>query len=260
MAGRRVYILSSFQNGRTLGDGLRLLASHDGRQWSAVPEKLLPLSRTGGRVFRDPSLLWHGAMFHLVWTSDLCVGQRKGVWKCERLGPKGRPLPRFGYARSADLVTWEGVRLVDVPLRGACSLWAPELTALPSDEGGGFMLVFSATRVADGRCPVNFQATAHRSYVMTSHDLVRFSAPRPLQLTGVHESVIDLYPMLNPTPLAPHARATGPAAAPRRHILWYKSEARREHNSMQKRSPSQHGPLATDYAPHPMYHRLRVRM
>jgi len=34
---------------------------------------------------------------------------------------------------------------VEIKLRDACSLWAPELSELPADEGGGVMLSFSAT-------------------------------------------------------------------------------------------------------------------
>jgi len=49
-----------------------------------------------------------------------------------------RRAPRFGYARSRDLLQWEDVKLVDVPLPDACSLWAPELSLLPTinDEAG----------------------------------------------------------------------------------------------------------------------------
>lgn len=220
-------VLASFKNGpkKSLGTGLRLLHSRDGRRWDALRGEplLLPLSRTPeARVFRDPSILWHGGRFHLVWTTDLCVGQKRGQWKCEQLEPADRPLPRFGYAVSADLATWDDVRLVAVDLPGACSLWAPELSAVPAEDGGGLMLTFSATVVADRPCPVNFQKTPHRAWaVRASADMRSLSSPRRL-LADVQDSVIDLFPLLN-------ARSGGPGLP---HVLFYKTEqntcARRE--------------------------------
>ena len=127
---RAAYVLASFQDLEALGDGLRMLISTDGLHWSAIPGSplLLPLAQIkGARVFRDPSIAWHPPFFHLVFTSDLCVDQVPGHWKCRRHGKKPRPLARFGYARSRDLVHWEGVRLVEVELKDACSLWAPEV-------------------------------------------------------------------------------------------------------------------------------------
>ena len=75
---RPVYALVSFQDLKQLGDGLRLLISSDGLQWSALAGSplLLPLARIkGAKVFRDPSVVWHAGYFHLVFTSDLCVDQ-----------------------------------------------------------------------------------------------------------------------------------------------------------------------------------------
>jgi len=88
------------------------------------------------------------------------------------------------------------VRLVDVPLEGACSLWAPELSVLPraaggegggadgrgaeavgggaasggvgaptdTDGGGTFMVTFSATR-HDGACPPNMCGLTQYIYI-----------------------------------------------------------------------------------------------
>ena len=200
------YVLATFVNGATLGDGLRLLHSSDGYAWEALPGAplLLPLAETGGRVFRDPSIVLHDGVFHLVWSSDLCVGQLPGKWQCrEERGPH-RPKPRFGYARSTNLLRWEGVRLVEVDLPDACSLWAPELSVLGAADGGGFSVTFSATQVA-GACPKNFKKTAHRAWSVTSADMVSFSAPRRL-LETEDESIIDLFPMLDA--VAPAGRGT----------------------------------------------------
>lgn len=208
------YVLATFVNGATLGDGLRLLHSSDGYAWEALPGApvLLPLAETGGRVFRDPSIVLHDGVFHLVWSSDLCVGQLPGKWQCrEERGPH-RPKPRFGYARSTNLLRWEGVRLIEVDLPDACSLWAPELSVLGAADGGGFSVTFSATQVA-GACPKNFKKTAHRAWSVTSADMVSFSAPRRL-LETEDESIIDLFPMLD---------AVAPGSGPR-HALVYKAE------------------------------------
>ena len=72
------YVLTSFQDGTELGDGLRLLVSPDGLKWSELPGAPLILPRAKAaksRVFRDPSMVYHGGHFHLVFTSDLCVDQ-----------------------------------------------------------------------------------------------------------------------------------------------------------------------------------------
>ena len=182
-SGARVgYVMASFKNGALnrngrgngLGDGLRLLTSLDARSWVPLPGEPLVLRTevTGGRVFRDPSFVLVGGVFHLVFTSDLCVGQKPRFWKCEQLPLKRRPLPRFGYATSRDLVTWESVRLVEVPLHAACSIWAPEIAVLPADEGGGFMVLFSATQVPRGNCPANFKSTLHRSWCAHARPVV----------------------------------------------------------------------------------------
>lgn len=64
--------------------------------------------------------------------------QVPGRWQCLPRDPRGgehRRPPRFGYGRSRDLLQWEDLRLISVPLADACSLWAPELTLIPPGEG-----------------------------------------------------------------------------------------------------------------------------
>ena len=208
------YVLAAFKNSETLGDGLRVLTSTDALSWDPLPAEplLLGLARTGGRVFRDPSIAWADGRFHLVFTSDLCVGQVRAAWRCERLPLKGRPAARFGYATSTDLVHWEGVRLVQVPLRAACSLWAPEVAVLPPSAGGGFVVFFSATQVFDGKCPTTLKGLAHRSWMVRSRDMRSFTPPRRI-LNEVSESAIDLFPIF-------HARPSHPSP----HVLIFKSE------------------------------------
>ena len=106
MSTPRRYLMATFQDGDSLGDGLRLALSLDGLRWRALADNplVVNVNSTGGNVFRDPSILWHAGSFHVVFTSDICVDQRGYDWRC------GNPVPgsatRFGYVHSTDLVTW----------------------------------------------------------------------------------------------------------------------------------------------------------
>lgn len=193
------YVLTSFKDGAVLGDGLRLLVSVDAKRWSELPgshDPVLPLSRLskfGAKVFRDPSMVYAHGRFHLVFTSDLCVDQVPGHWKCRR-HTKPRPVARFGYAHSRDLVKWEGVQLVKAPVKDACSLWAPEVSAIPAVEGGGLLVVFTVTQAA-GLCPQTMRESHHTPYYVIARDYKHFSTPKPLELSK-GESVIDMFPLL----------------------------------------------------------------
>jgi len=218
------YVMASFKQGKAMGDGLRLLHSQDALRWEALPPSGKPVLAwtevDGASVFRDPSVVWDRGLFHLVFTAELCVHQVAGKWRCHPSDPDAaegggrRRSPRFGYARSRDLLSWSGVKLVEVPLPDACSLWAPELAALPEAEGGGFVLLFSATRHA-GECPPTMAASTHEPYYMTTRDFEAWSPPLPLELPpeDAGRSVIDLFLLL------------GAAGAP--HALFYKLEDNR---------------------------------
>jgi hypothetical protein len=264
------YVMCTFQDGSALGDGLHLLVSADGLEWSELPGApvILPVERLApARVFRDPSIVWfrgafailspppartsdgkaspaHGPTFppaplcllcprgrlpsrcalaghfHLVFTSDLCVDQVPGHWQCRR-HTVPRPVARFGYARSRDLVDWEGFRLVEVPLKGACSLWAPEVSVLPASEGGGLLVTFSATVTTQPGelCPHTMRESDHSPHYVLSRDLgMTWSKPRRMSV-GDGTSIIDLYPLLigGGTGSVPHTE----------HILFYKAEDNR---------------------------------
>ena len=223
------FILTSFQDGAVLGDGLRLLVSADALHWSTLPGApvSLPLSQLRPldvRVFRDPSIVWHGGHFHLVFTSHLCADQVYGHWQCRR-HTKPRPVLRFGYSRSRDLVNWEGTRLIEMPVKDGCSLWAPEATLLPN--GGGLMVVFTVT-IASGLCPHTMRESDHVPYYTISKDFRHFERPLPLHVNK-GESIIDMYPVLLGGPLLDES--SDPSSFERRnqpqlpHRLVYKAES-----------------------------------
>ena len=219
-------MLTSFQDGTELGDGLRLLVSPDGLKWSELPGAPLILPRAKAaksRVFRDPSMVYHGGHFHLVFTSDLCVDQVPGHWQCRR-HTKPRPVARFGYARSRDLVKWEAIKHVEMPVKDACSLWAPEATLLPQSEGGGLMVIFTVT-VAAGTCPPTMRESDHKPYYVISRDFKNFGAPKPLDVNH-GESIIDMFPLLMRGGEGIGGDGGGDAEEDGgSHVLFYKAEA-----------------------------------
>ena len=121
-AKTHAFAFVTFTDGRTLGEGLHVLGSTDGRRWTALAGDPLVLKQgTLGVVFRDPSIAWHGGYFHLAFTTELCVGLERPGFDCHwEQRSAHAPPARFGYARSVDLVTWENVRPVAVELPSAC--------------------------------------------------------------------------------------------------------------------------------------------
>ena len=203
-AKTHAFAFVTFTDGRTLGEGLHVLGSTDGRRWTALAGDPLVLKQGAlGVVFRDPSIAWHGGYFHLAFTTELCVGLERPGFDCHwEQRSAHAPPARFGYARSVDLVTWENVRPVAVELPNACNVWAPDWVLLDAAEtaalgGGPLAVVFSS--VVASPCPPNFGpgvgAAISRPYITTMHglDAARWTAPRLLFDFG--ESSIDAHIM-----------------------------------------------------------------
>lgn len=127
-APRELFVFATFTNGPSaFGEGLHVLASLDGLNWHALAKDPIVLAAgKAGTLFRDPSIMWHDGWFHLVFTTDLCAGIPKQSWECNDAARRDSTPARFGYARSRNLLDWQGVRTVTVPLHGACNVWAPE--------------------------------------------------------------------------------------------------------------------------------------
>jgi hypothetical protein len=135
-AGEELYLFSYFKSSK----GIHLAASEDGLHFAALNDDqpiLLPADWERGDLTRDPSIVYHDGLFHMVW----------GI---------AHSGCSFGYATSKDLVNWsEPLRVFpfgDVPPR---LLWAPEITWDPLQEE--LVVVFSwdhiphVTRSKDGK-------------------------------------------------------------------------------------------------------------
>ena len=199
-APRELFVFATFTNDPSaFGEGLHVLASLDGLNWHTLAkDPILLAAGKVGTLFRDPSIMWHHGWFHLVFTTDLCAGIPKQSWECNDAARRDSTPARFGYARSRNLLDWQGVRTVTVPLHGACNVWAPEWyepsSAESKDLGGArAIVVFSATvKSAAAACPVNWRRTKgnpHRPYYMGTADFDAWSSPSLLFDAG--ESAID---------------------------------------------------------------------
>lgn len=173
---REAFLLTFFRdNGQ---HGVYLAASDDGRTFRELNGGrpiLTPPRWPDQDLTRDPSVVYHDGLFHMVWTSH---------WE-------GRI---FGYATSPDLQTWSEPVAVrpfpdDLPEEDQPkNVWAPEIHWDPVQED--FLVLFSSTterelrdrdsKVAHGR--------DHRTYAVRMKD-GRFGAARRFLDRGI--SLID---------------------------------------------------------------------
>jgi hypothetical protein len=165
------YVFSYFTNNGE--DGLHLLASADGVQWTTLNggrSYLYPA--VGSRLMRDPSITrGPDGTFHLVWTT--------GWWD------RG-----IGIAHSKNLVDWSAQQflpvMADTP--GAQNCWAPEIFF---DQDAGRYLIFWATTLV--RAP----DMSHRIYYVETRDFTTYTPARILYDNGF--SVIDAF-IVKPSP------------------------------------------------------------
>lgn len=150
-----VYLFTSFREPGQ--DGLHLLYSYNGYDWTDIPGAVLT-PQVGGKILRDPSIQQGpDGTFHLVWTT---------AWK----GDNG-----FGYASSKDLIHWSDQRFIPVMAHEptAVNVWAPELCY--DDEHDQFLIIWSTT--IPGRFPKGAEEenNNHRLYYTTTRDFVSFT-------------------------------------------------------------------------------------
>lgn len=169
-ADREVFLFTSFREPAT--DGLHMLYSYDGYNWTDLEGVLLKPEIGPGKLMRDPSLVQGpDGTFHLVWTT---------AWR----GDKG-----FGYASSKDLIHWSAQRFLPVMAHEetTVNVWAPEL--FYDADKGQFVIIWASTvpyRFARG---VEEENNNHRMYYTTTKDFHTFSETKLFLDPGF--SVID---------------------------------------------------------------------
>ncbi len=168
------YFLDNGQDGIYLAlsrDGVNFMAANEGR-----PILDAPLWE-GEWLTRDPSIIHHDGMFHMVWTT--------GWWTRS-----------IGYASSKNLVTWSEPRKIDIwrEAKGVKNTWAPELHWDPQERE--FFILFSSTlenELEDGDGSTDPHGHDHRIYVVRTTDFESFTAPERFYAPEPEHGVIDAH-------------------------------------------------------------------
>jgi hypothetical protein len=169
-AQKSVYLFTSFHE--PASEGLRLLYSYDGYNWTDLDTILLKPEVGSQKVMRDPSMVQGpDGVFHLVWTCS---------WK----GDKG-----FGYASSRDLIHWSEQKHLPVMAydTSTVNVWAPEI--FYDDEGLQYIIVWASTVPYKFPKGIEDERNNHRLYYITTKDFKTFSEAKLFLDPGF--SVID---------------------------------------------------------------------
>lgn len=175
----RVFLLPYFLgNGET---GVYLTSSRDGLKfdWLNDGQPVLPAPQwPGENLTRDPSILFHNGMFHMVWTTS---------WESRSIG----------YASSTNLKDWSEPQKIDIwgDRTDVKNTWAPELHFDP--EESEFLILWSTTteeELNDNDGTGNPHRLDHRSWASRTQDFESFTEPELFYTTQDPElSVIDPY-------------------------------------------------------------------
>ena len=167
-------------------NGVYLAASSDGHTFTALNDDqpvFSPPKWPKQSLTRDPSILYHEGVFHMVWTSN---------WEGTV----------FGYANSKDLKEWSEPVMVKpfpeslAPKDQPKNVWAPEIHYDPLEEN--FFILFSSTtprELEDGDSIIAHNLD-HRTYLVRTKDGTEFTDAKLLFDPGF--SVID--PVLHRVP------------------------------------------------------------
>ncbi|MBU3021354.1 family 43 glycosylhydrolase [Aestuariibacter sp. A3R04] len=174
-----VFLLPYFLgNGET---GIYLSYSYDGLNFKWLNEGKLIFEAPDWpdeNLTRDPSILFHDNMFHMVWTTS---------WWSKTIG----------YAYSKDLVQWSEPKKISLwqDGDGAKNSWAPELHW--DDESEEYFILWSSTleeELKDNDGSSNRPGRDHRTYITRTSDFNSFSPPELFYSPQSPEvSVIDPY-------------------------------------------------------------------
>ncbi|QDU55113.1 glycoside hydrolase family 43 protein [Aeoliella mucimassa] len=167
-------------------NGVFLAWSSDGRTFHPVndgrPIFTPPKWSEGQHLTRDPSIVFHDGLFHMVWTSNW-----DGRW--------------FGYASSPDLKQWSEPVKIQPFADGKeqpNNVWAPELFRDP--VAGDFKIVWSSTlpsELNDDDGSADTHGHDHRMYYISTSDFKSFSEPK-LLFNDENYSVIDAQVAFDP--------------------------------------------------------------
>ncbi len=167
---KEVFMFTSFHEPAT--DGLRLLYSYDGFQWTDLDTTFLKPEAGPSHLMRDPSMVQGpDGTFHLVWTTG---------WR----GDLG-----FGYANSKDLMNWSEQQFIPVMEYDTTTVnvWAPEL--FYDDENQEYIIAWSSTIPFKFPKGIEEEKNNHRMYYTKTKDFKTYSDPELFCEPGF--SVID---------------------------------------------------------------------
>ncbi len=178
-AEKKVFFLPYFLgNGQK---GIYMTYSHDGFKFDLLNDGKLILPAPKWRkesLTRDPSILYHNGIFHMVWTTS---------WKSRSIG----------YAYSKNLRDWSEPKKIRIwgKYKGIKNTWAPELHWDPEEKK--FLILWSTTTKAelkDNDGSNNSKDRDHRSYASSTKNFKEFTKPELFYTTVDPElSVIDPY-------------------------------------------------------------------
>lgn len=159
----KLFLLPYFLgNGET---GIYFAYSHDGLHFEWFNDGQIVMAAPAWAdesLTRDPSIVYHGGEFHMVWTTS---------WNSRSIG----------YSKSTNLMDWSVPRKIDVwgDFKAVRNTWAPELHWDP--ERQEFLILWSSTTLAelnDGDGSADPHGNDHRTYAITTRDFESFTAPR----------------------------------------------------------------------------------
>ncbi len=160
-----VYLTSSV-------DGLHFEWLNEGRPVLAAPQW------PDENLTRDPSILYHDGVFHMVWTTS---------WRSRSIG----------YASSPDLQNWSDPQKIDIwqDRTDVRNTWAPELHWDPEEEE--YLILWSTTtdaELSDDDGTGNPHRLDHRTWASRTTDFRSFTTPELFYSPEDPElSVIDPY-------------------------------------------------------------------
>ena len=178
LASDEVFLLPYFLgNGET---GVYFAWSNDGLhfEWLNQGKVVLPAPQWGAEsLTRDPSVVFHDGIFHMVWTTS---------WNSRSMG----------YTRSPDLREWAPPQKIEPwqDQEGVKNTWAPELHWDPVERA--FLILFSATlqeELDDDDESADIHGYDHRPYAVTTRDFRTFTPPTLFFQPRPEASVIDPY-------------------------------------------------------------------